>query len=532
MAVVAIITARGGSKRIPRKNVRPFRGKPIIAYSIAAALDSGLFDEVMVSTDDQEIAELSKKLGARVPFMRSAKNADDFATTNDVLLEVLGEYRRRGAEYEVACCIYPTAPFVTAEKLRSAFARLQESGADTVLPIVRFGYPIRRSFKREGEKVSYRWPEFSSHRSQDLPSSYHDAGQFYFFRPSVLFDTDKMITGNTVGIEMPALEVEDLDEEENWSIAELKFTHASRRAALSPVAGNGLSRLMLGAAQFGMDYGISNVVGRVGRHEVREIMRLARMSGIRDVDTAQSYGESENVLGEIGVDDWNVYTKLPVVPKDILGDRREIHKWVSACVHASLVRLRSDNLAGLMLHHPEQLVSEGGGAIYDALAHQRQRGLVQAIGISIYGPRDLSALPPSMIFDFVQGPLNVLDMRLARSGWLARLAESGCAFFARSIFLQGLLLMPASERQNKFDLWSEVWRAWEQYLRETGMTAVEACLRHALSVPNVCKVVAGLTSAAEMNELALASKGDFSPLPDGLSLEDERLLEPMNWTHL
>ena len=226
MAAIAIITARGGSKRIPRKNIRSFLGKPIIAYSIAAALESGLFDEVMVSTDDREIAELAKRLGAHVPFMRSSKNSDDLATTKDVLLEVVGEYRRRGAEFDVGCCIYPTAPFVTAEKLCSAFARLQESSADTVLPIVRFSFPIRRSFRKDGDRVSFMWPEFASRRSQDIPPAYHDAGQFYFFRPSILLDTNELITRNTVGIEMPALEVQDIDDEEDWHIAEIKFAHA------------------------------------------------------------------------------------------------------------------------------------------------------------------------------------------------------------------------------------------------------------------------------------------------------------------
>ena len=228
MRNVAIITARGGSKRIPRKNLRPFLGKPIIAYSIAAAIESGLFDEIMVSTDDAEIAEVARRFGASVPFMRSPETSDDHATTADVLLEVISRYAEQGVEPEFACCLYPTAPFVTAEMLRRALDRLRSTGADAVLPIARFGFPIWRSFRMEGDRVFYNWPEHAPVRSQDLPPAYQDAGQFYFFRPAVLLVTGKLITENTVGIEIPETEVQDIDTEADWELAELKFARATR----------------------------------------------------------------------------------------------------------------------------------------------------------------------------------------------------------------------------------------------------------------------------------------------------------------
>ena len=219
----AIITARGGSKRIPRKNLKPFLGKPIIAYSIAAAQKSGLFDEVMVSTDDPEIADLARDLGAEVPFMRSAKTSDDYATTADVLVEVLRAYEERGEPSEYACCIYPTAPFVTAEKLRAAFDKLIETGADTGLPITTFGFPIWRSFKREGEKVAFNWPENALKRSQDLEPAYHDVGQFYFFRCDAMLRTGTLIPHKTVGYLVSASEAQDIDTEEDWELAEIKY---------------------------------------------------------------------------------------------------------------------------------------------------------------------------------------------------------------------------------------------------------------------------------------------------------------------
>jgi pseudaminic acid cytidylyltransferase len=225
VSALAIITARGGSKRIPRKNLRPFLGEPIIGYSIAAALESGLFDEVMVSTDDDEIAALARERGALVPFMRSAATSDDYATTADVLKEVVAEYRNRGIGFDRACCLYPTAPFVTAAKLRDAFARLEESGADAVLPVTRFSFPIWRSFRMEGDRVFYNWPEHAPRRSQDLPPAYQDAGQFYVFRPAVLEATGLLVTTNTMGLEVPEVEVQDIDSEEDWTLAELKYRH-------------------------------------------------------------------------------------------------------------------------------------------------------------------------------------------------------------------------------------------------------------------------------------------------------------------
>ena len=182
MSKLAIITARGGSKRIPRKNIKSFCGQPIIAYSIKAALDSGLFDEVMVSTDDDEIAEVAKNFGAAVPFMRSAKTSDDYATTADVLSEVLDEYSKRGRTFDWFCCIYPTAPFVTADKLRVAFDKLQGSDADMLLPVVQFSYPPQRSLVVSDGFLVYKWSNFIRSRSQDLEPFYHDVGQFYFYR--------------------------------------------------------------------------------------------------------------------------------------------------------------------------------------------------------------------------------------------------------------------------------------------------------------------------------------------------------------
>ena len=223
MANIAIITARGGSKRIPRKNIKDFLGKPIIAYSIEASLQSGIFQEVMVSTDDAEIAEVAQRYGAKVPFMRSAKNSDDFATTADVLVEVLENYEKLGKQFQYACCLYPTAPFVTNEKLQKAFDLLIERQADSVIPVVAFSYPIWRSLKIENGKLQMNFPENLNKRSQDLPVAYHDVGQFYFFDVKKFLATKRLFSDFSVPLCISELEMQDIDNEIDWKLAELKY---------------------------------------------------------------------------------------------------------------------------------------------------------------------------------------------------------------------------------------------------------------------------------------------------------------------
>lgn len=223
MKKIAIITARGGSKRIPRKNIRDFCGKPILAYSVEAALQSGVFDRVMVSTDDKEIAEIAKKYGAEVPFFRSGKTADDFATTNDVLLEVLEEYKKRDQNFGLACCLYPTAPFVTAEKLKNAVELLLNSEADTLIPVVKFSYPPQRAMVIRGSRLVFRHPEYLDSRSQDLEPHYHDIGQFYIFRTESFRKNRKLMVGNILPMVVPETEIQDIDTLTDWEIAELKY---------------------------------------------------------------------------------------------------------------------------------------------------------------------------------------------------------------------------------------------------------------------------------------------------------------------
>jgi len=223
MGNICVIPARGGSKRIPKKNIKEFLGKPIITYSIQAALDSGLFDEVMVSTDDLEIAEIAKNFGAKVPFIRSEKNSDDFATTFDVIEEVIQVYKSQGKEFENICCIYSCAPFVNSEILLKAYNQLIRNKFDTVFPIIAYSFPIQRALRIDHSKVSMILEENLNVRSQDLEDSFHDAGQFYWCNSKKLLQNKKILTKNTGGVEISELEAQDIDNEIDWKLAELKF---------------------------------------------------------------------------------------------------------------------------------------------------------------------------------------------------------------------------------------------------------------------------------------------------------------------
>lgn len=223
MANVAIITARGGSKRIPRKNIKDFLGRPIIAYSIETALNSGLFDYVMVSTEDDEIAEVAKRYGAQVPFIRSKQTADDYTGTADVVLEVLHDLTKTGKQFDNACCIYPTAPFITKQSLTAAYNLLQHHTFDSVFPVCPFSYPILRALKIKDSKTSMMWPENTNKRSQDLEPAYHDAGQFYWMNVHLFLKEKKLFTNNTGSIILNELHVQDIDSEMDWKLAELKY---------------------------------------------------------------------------------------------------------------------------------------------------------------------------------------------------------------------------------------------------------------------------------------------------------------------
>ncbi len=229
MRSIAIITARGGSKRIPKKNIKEFCGKPIIAYSIQAALASCLFDEVMVSTDSQEIANIAIQYGANVPFMRSEATSNDYADTSDVLNEVLYEYQKKGLYFDCFCCIYPTAPFITGKKLKDSFDLLKAEDVYNVIPMVPFSFPPQRGMIRESVFIKPAFPKDINKRSQDLPEILHDSGQFYWCKTKEFLKNQNILSNHTIPFIVPETEVQDIDNQSDWELAEIKYKYMNTK---------------------------------------------------------------------------------------------------------------------------------------------------------------------------------------------------------------------------------------------------------------------------------------------------------------
>ncbi len=223
MKKIAIIPARSGSKRIPNKNIKLFLGEPIISYVINTVVKSKLFDEVIVSTDSEEIATIAKQYGASVPFLRSQKNADDFATTADVLSEVLEEYKKLGKEFDVACCLYPGSVLVKEIQLGEALDKLVKNKFDTVFPVIPYSAPIQKAFKANGDKLKLMWPENKHVRSQDLERCFYDAGLFWIFAIAPFLNNKTLYADNSGYIIINEFEAQDIDNESDWIMAEMKF---------------------------------------------------------------------------------------------------------------------------------------------------------------------------------------------------------------------------------------------------------------------------------------------------------------------
>ncbi|WP_461247265.1 pseudaminic acid cytidylyltransferase [Treponema sp. R6D11] len=226
--IIAIITARGGSKRIPKKNIKEFFGKPMLSYAINACKDSGIFSEIMVSTDSEEIAEIAKNNGANIPFMRSAKTADDFATTFDVLEEVINNYKKEGQEFEYICCIYPCVPFLSGQTLQNAYNQLIESGNEALQPVCKFPVPIEWAMKIENGILIPNDRNAQLIRSQDLTPKYFDVGMFYMIKTAVLLKGKSLTPPKTMAYIMNEQEIQDIDTNDDWIMAEMKYKLVKR----------------------------------------------------------------------------------------------------------------------------------------------------------------------------------------------------------------------------------------------------------------------------------------------------------------
>ena len=288
------------------------------------------------------------------------------------------------------------------------------------------------------------------------------------------------------------------------------------------------SRLALGTVQFGMHYGVANSGGRVTVDDAADIIRQAEFNGIDTLDTAIAYGCSETTLGQVGVDGWRVITKLPALPPDC----QAVQSWVTSQIEQSISRLGVKQLQGVLLHHPDDLLGGNGRMLVNALYGLKAEGRTRQIGVSVYEPEQLEPLTAVMEIDLVQAPLNILDRRLIRSGWASRLKDKGVEVHVRSAFLQGLLLMPADRRPAKFTLGSDIWAEWSRWLQSSGLTPLQACLAYVLCVPDVDKVVVGVDSLAQLNQIFIDSDSELASLPNWQQPVEPKLLNPALWSQL
>jgi aryl-alcohol dehydrogenase-like predicted oxidoreductase len=289
-----------------------------------------------------------------------------------------------------------------------------------------------------------------------------------------------------------------------------------------------VGKLALGTVQFGLDYGVANHNGRLTIEEGKKVLALANGAGVDTLDTAIAYGDSEATLGKIGVAKWHIVSKLPKMPDDI----SDVDGWVETQIVGSLNRLKVARLDGLLLHFPTQIFSGQGRKLPVALQRSKEKGLVKKIGASIYEPNELPALLDVFEVNLIQSPLNILDRRLIESGWLERLTVAGVEVHVRSIFLQGLLLMPESQRPGKFAQWQSLWVVWDSWLRQNNLSALEASLRFALDFENVSKVVIGIDSVNQMQQILSVPSQSLPVLPNFGDLVDKRLLNPSVWSQL
>ena len=285
------------------------------------------------------------------------------------------------------------------------------------------------------------------------------------------------------------------------------------------------NKFAIGTAQFGFVYGIANKLGQVRAEEARDILACAKKAGINMLDTAIGYGNCESVLGNIGISGWEVISKLPAIPVDCL----DIKKWVYDTVHETLSRLNTSKISGLLLHKPEQLIKENGSIIYDALVTLKADNLVDKIGVSIYDPYELDAICSNYQFDVVQAPLNIIDRRLVNSGRLCNLVEQGIEVHVRSVFMQGLLLMRPDSRPSIYNRWQALWEFWQDWLEQSEITPLEACLAYVLNQQGIDRIIIGVDSLSQFEEVLQAATSKITDFPQELQCEDIELINPTLW---
>ena len=288
-------------------------------------------------------------------------------------------------------------------------------------------------------------------------------------------------------------------------------------------------KLALGTAQFGMKYGVANKDSDFSLEKISEILQYAKKNNINTLDTAVSYGEAERRLGEIGVNGWNIITKVHSSRKD----QNDPSGWLDKQIEASLHNLGIHKLSGILVHDANLLKEPDGKLIWQRLNQLKDQGLVEKVGISIYQPLELELLYDEFNFDIIQAPFNVFDRRIEKTGWLDKIEKENKELHIRSIFLQGLLLMRSDLRPKKFKAWQQIWERWESWLLDNKLNALDACIGMVFSSPGISKIVVGIDSLKQLKEIVTSIKKIHSiKIPSYLTCEDELLINPSNWNSL
>ncbi|MEI6674195.1 MAG: pseudaminic acid cytidylyltransferase [Verrucomicrobiota bacterium] len=436
--IVAIIPARGGSKRIPRKNIQQFCGKPLIAYSILAAQRSGLFGRIIVSTDSEEIAKIAQAWGAEVPFRRPAELSNDYASTAEVLEHAVTWLQQNGG-CEAFCCIYATAPLIDEKYILKGYELMIAENADSVMSVTTFSFPVERALNLNANgQIIFQWPGNAQKRSQDLPEVFYDAGQFYWCQAHAFMAKPDIFALNPLPIILPLSISQDINTQEDWEMAELKHLRQQRKTNVHDIAPE-TTRIVLGTAQLGFTYGIANRSGKPNAAVANSMLCAAWAGGLRIFDTAQAYGDSEYVLGEFfdgsyGFTDARFITKLHPDVDVNCPDAIRCH------IEESLRRLCIPRIWLLLLHSEEHLL-QWSGILGQTLRQLRDEGLIANLGASVYGVDFALQAVRNPDFTYVAVAGGVFDRRIKRGG-VAQLAEEyNKKLIIRSVFLQGLVFM-------------------------------------------------------------------------------------------
>ena len=517
--VLAILPARGGSKRIPGKNIKEFCGKPMIAWPIQTLQSCGLISDIIVSTDSPEIQEVVASLNVKAPFLRPPELSDDTTGTSAVIKHAVEWYIENISTPDLVLTVYPTAVFITAQDLENAIDVLQESQSESLIACGAYDYPIQRAlFLNESKKIEMFYPEHIDTRTQDCEQAYHDAGQLYLSTvTSVLEGYGEFSKQSTMFI-LPRHKVIDIDTGADYEFAERLFLLEQEKKKMN--------RLAIGTVQFGLDYGVANQHGQVDLKEASKILELGNSAGIDTLDTSISYGVSEQSLGQVGVGKFKVVTKLPPIPTSV----KDINEWAYDQMQSSLARMNLKTAYGLLVHDTSQLFGANGSKLANAMLELKKQGLVHKIGISAYSPDEVASVFQKFPIDIIQIPFNIFDRRMLTTGWLQRLNAAGIEIHARSIFLQGLLLQNSKSEDPIIRKNIDLFKKWDVFNKNNRNQKISNCINYVKNTIKINKVLVGIDSLKQLKMISQIFSKNKNQKPVKFNSKIKKnIIDPRKW---